>query len=634
VQTREDVKGVVTWSYVDGLGREIREERQDTDFGLTKRARKAPRTSFTVVFDALGNKVEEVEYDWLERKDLKLVTHYEYDGWGQQCCVIGPDGVRVHEQIDQQGSPQWRNGPVVTQYRESADGNTLTGKTVSWLNKFGEPARVERFYADGKLYSVHQTFHDGLGRLAREIDARGEEEAFARDAFDRLVDHTLANGAVVHRDYAPHSSEDLPTLIKVIHQDGKTESVLGHQAFDGLDRMIVSITGGRRRAMKYEHGQRQPKFVTTPKNHTIEYEYAPPLGEEPLGRRLVDANVNARYEYDLQNARLTACSEQPEVEGRALDPAQFQGLAREYFSNGELKSETRTLGQEDPFEMSYVHSLRGRLLAYTDVLGQLQAYEHDDQGRLVFTSLGTTSSRFEYDDLGRTRCFTTVEGDEVTGQRLTTELEYDDFEREKLRRFIFTDAIQELEQAYSVVDAIERKTLTEIGAKPEENVLLREEHFEYDTRARLEYYTSDGPLSPVDPHDVVIEAQEFYLDDIDNIEEVRTWHADGRIDAIYAFDNPEDPAQLTGMVVTTLRGEKLINADGRWEFSAVGVETLSRQVIVLEYDPDGNLVRDEAGRFLSYDPLGRLVSVELPGSGEVGSYGYDPLDRLAGQSIA
>ena len=53
---------------------------------------------------------------------------------------------------------------------------------------------------------------------------------------------------------------------------------------------------------------------------------------------------------------------------------------------------------------------------------------------------------------------------------------------------------------------------------------------------------------------------------------------------------------------------------------------------VLEYDPDGNLVRDEAGRTLGYDPLGRLVSVELPGGGEVGSYGYDPLDRLADQS--
>lgn len=53
-------------------------------------------------------------------------------------------------------------------------------------------------------------------------------------------------------------------------------------------------------------------------------------------------------------------------------------------------------------------------------------------------------------------------------------------------------------------------------------------------------------------------------------------------------------------------------------------------VISLTYDPDGNLVSDEAGRTLSYDPLGRLLEVSMP-AGDV-RYRYDPQDRLADET--
>ncbi|WP_235428099.1 RHS repeat-associated core domain-containing protein [Xenorhabdus khoisanae] len=57
------------------------------------------------------------------------------------------------------------------------------------------------------------------------------------------------------------------------------------------------------------------------------------------------------------------------------------------------------------------------------------------------------------------------------------------------------------------------------------------------------------------------------------------------------------------------------------------------QTITLEYDADGRMTRDEAGRTLGYDATGRLVSVSGQGiSG--GIYGYDALDRLVSQHVS
>lgn len=54
--------------------------------------------------------------------------------------------------------------------------------------------------------------------------------------------------------------------------------------------------------------------------------------------------------------------------------------------------------------------------------------------------------------------------------------------------------------------------------------------------------------------------------------------------------------------------------------------------ISLLYDKAGRLVRDEAGRTLRYDAMGRLIRVESPLQGS-GDYGYDAFDRMAWQQV-
>lgn len=57
------------------------------------------------------------------------------------------------------------------------------------------------------------------------------------------------------------------------------------------------------------------------------------------------------------------------------------------------------------YSMAYRYSLRGLILAYTDVLGNTQDYEYDFEkgGRVCSTRLGKIASCFTYDELGSVR---------------------------------------------------------------------------------------------------------------------------------------------------------------------------------------------------------------------------------------
>ncbi|MBA1194245.1 RHS repeat protein [Pseudomonas entomophila] len=632
-QTSEDVKGVITRTWVDGLNRAVAVERHDADNPDELRI-PAFRASQAMVYDGLGNLVEETEYDWLDYDPVSIdarprqqtgrpvqataaetgyTTCYLYDDWGQLYCQVPPNGVKHFEQTAPQGDEHWRLGPVQTVWRESADGELRdagsgellqpgglgrTGKTVTRFNLFEQPVQVERFGIDRSSmadtpYSVQRNHYDGLGRLTAEIDARNATQQSTYDVFDRLVDRTLADGSVVHRDYATHSSEDLPVSIQV------GSKVLGEQRFDGLDRMIESTTGGRVRKLFYLPGQGQPHKVITPAGETIEYRYNLQLSEQPVYRKVVNPdsttrtqNLEATFSFDSKNARLVDCAEQE------------QALQRTYFSFGAVKSETRGIEGEQ-YTMHYQASLRERELSYTDVLGQTQHYAYNAAGDLHETTLGGLSARFHYDTLGRQFKVHTEDG----AQYLTTTLTFDEFDRETLRTFDIGGTVQTLHQSYDVRDALVSRTLAE------GQTTLRAETYQYDDRARLEKYTSEGELSPVDPFGKVIQEQLFRLDELDNITQVRTRFPEGSNTARYLFDNAADPAQLTG-----IRNNH--------------PDYLPREV-ELTYDKNGNLIEDDESRVLSYDPLGRLVEVNVPACGDTPAqscvYGYDPVDRLASQ---
>jgi RHS repeat-associated protein len=579
-QEATDVKGVKTKTLFDGLSRVIKEQRQDKD-NLTGARAEEFRDTYFARYNALGQLAEETERDWCSANtadDLVLTSQYSYDDWGQESSRIRPDGVEEHELTD----------PIALTVTTWIEG---MGKTVTRNNLFEKPDSVSRYNlgedpSDPLVEpSEHFYYYDGLGRTDHEIDALERVTTYGYDVFDRMVRSTLPDSAVVERRYAPHSSGDLPDWIGV---DG---AELGQQEFDGINRMIKSITGGRVTEYCFNPGQTQPYKVIRPSLQEVSYVYEPALGEDPL-KRTTKSGIAATYEYDDKNARLKWTEE----DGLKL--------TREYFTNGEIKSETREQADSPPLSMYYYYSRQARLLKYTDVLEQDQTYVHDKlTGQLKSTTLGTTTSKFDYNSLGLTEQIETVDG----AQSLTIKLTYDGLGHEILREFDFGAGLtQQLSQVYNKVDQLVQRTLTEGEA------VLRDETYEYDIRGRLELYNCSGTQPPVDPYNRPINTQLFLFNELDNLVRVDTYSPGGRHRAQYYYDTEMDPTQLISVV------------------SKFGNEP--EETITLKYDLDGNLVRDEVGRTLCYDDIGRLKSVSgLPGETPSG-YRYTSLDRLDSQS--
>ena len=180
--------------------------------------------------------------------------------------------------------------------------------------------------------------------------------------------------------------------------------------------------------------------------------------------------------------------------------------------------------------------------------------------------------------------------------------------REITRSFDLNGVEQQLTQVYNAVDALVSRTLKE-GPNP-----LRAETYGYDSRGRLVLYTSEGDQSPVDPYGKVIKKQVFRFDAIDNLTRVTTTYEnlDGTSGTNVAdyFYGGVDPAQLT----------KVTNTPTGFGYPAE---------IVLEYDDDGHMVRDEEGRTLEYDELGRLTHVSGLAGETPTDYHYDPQDTLS-----
>jgi YD repeat-containing protein len=602
-QTAFDVKNVQTLTLVDGLNRPVKEQRLDVDDLLEQGATKLHDT-YEAQYDHLGQLTSETQIDWLDKAPLKLTTRFEYDDWGEQQAETGPDGVTQHTETAYVNDSTHK-GKTTSVWRIGTSKAT-TGKTKTWYDAANNPVKVERLDLKNQVASRAVNEYDGLGRAAKEtvgiVTSQLRVEEHLYDIFGRQTIHTLGDKNKVTRAYALHSEQDLPTSIRV------STTVLGTQTFDGLGRLESATTGGRLQKYEYDKGQTKPARVFKYKKDKvtydlIHYEYNPVLNEEPT-KRYLDSEASSESLADIGIATYTF---DPEKAWLVDFDTPEQKVKRTYFSTGQVKTETRDLGENKPYEMAYRYSLQSRSESYTDVLGQKQTYTYDAVGRLQSTRLGDLATEFTYDAFGRMESYTTREG----SQSLATTLTYDDFEREHTRTFDFGTVKQTLTQLYDDFDGMKQRTLTEGGK------VLRDEHYEYDQRGRLTSYTCKGendqsmPLQP--PEDAwgnKIYKQVFTFDAADNIKTLTTTDLDNHIHrTAYDFKNT-DPAQLSGFTHFPYGND--------------------RKVVELEYDDYGNMIKDEEGRMLVYDALNRLVSVSDGEQTQL--YTYDAKDVLTGTS--
>jgi RHS repeat-associated protein len=604
---------VKTRTLLDGLGRPVREERDHVDSAIPERFKDIYSAKYT----AWNTLDEETQYDWLPaplNQTLALTSHFEYDDWGQQSCVIGPDGVQSHQTLDPIGN---REGPVQRNWVQSAGMTPLiSGLTEIRLNTFGKPDQVLSLDANEQPLGSQTYLYDGLGRCTKQIDELQHETLFEYDAWLRMVSSTLPDYCVVSRDYAGHSSAELPIALTVTEPDGVTRTLAGEQVFDGLGRLTQVTAGQRTEHYAYDRDRTQVKRKTTAAGESIEFEYNLLLTDQPVSSYSPDETAD--FSYDNTSGRLTRAKNELGVR------------TYEYDVHNRLSSESWIDAQDAAWQTLYVSSLAGRQLKRTELrtfklgtskLGTTKLkttelkktehekdagagldtlYHYDSMGRVERIEQGNLLALVGYNTLSQVNRIITQ--NVAAGTQLVTELEYDEQGREILRSLhLDGHPSQSLEQAWRADGLLERRHLKAGGAD------VLEETFNYDNRGRLQKHICSGTRLPTDSLGRKITQQIFSFDTLDNLVITVTDFNDGQNErAIFKY-REDDPCQLKEILYTPSR--------------ATPDPTFA-------YDDNGNQLNDQDGQLLNYDSQSRLTFAMVPIDQTYTEYGYDSHDHL------
>ncbi|PHM25301.1 RHS repeat domain-containing protein [Xenorhabdus ehlersii] len=539
--------------------------------------------------DSWGRVVTQTRHDWLPVENgtdsasrvVQVSSHQriEYDDWGKAHRITQDTGGSIQHDYD----PVTRTAQITRQ----AEGLSFSQCTVKY-NKRHQPVTLTLYDSQGKQHSQQYHHYDGLGRLRATFDALGQKTEYAYDLLGRLLTISYSDGTVVRKSYAPFTADSLVTQIAV------GDKVLGTRSFDSLHRSISTTSGGRTYCSSYQGENPYPSQIIDPLGQTTLYTYEPLLGQ---ALTQVDAGeIQQRFTYDPKTGVMTEAS-----------AAQRATHSMGYTASGRLQRETFRFEDAKAGaarEANYTYSPVGGLTAYQDVTGKNCHVSFDEFGRPIAARDADIDVVLTYDAASRVKSWCVH--DKQHDKTLTTTLSFDDFERETQRQIQTETDTLTLEQTYTVTGQIASRMTRSQNAG-----LLRQENYTYDpARYWLTVYHCTGSECPRDAYGFSITRQRFTYDHLGNILTCVTTLNDGSCDTATFTYNPSDPCQLHTVTHT------------HPDYPAT---------ITLVYDAAGRLIHDEAGRHLTYDVLGRLISASL--SDTTSTYTYDATNRLVLQQM-
>lgn len=586
VTTEKDAFGNQVRHCFDGAGRNVSQQRLDTD------ATQRWFDMATRQYNLLGEYLSGTGQDWLtaDATAYRVQGAAEYDGWGTQSVLSFSDNTRSLREAD----------PISLTMSQSSQGGSgeyalSSGKITTLLDEKSRlPLQIVQYNAAGDKHGVRQYVYDGLNRVREEKDERGNITLYTYDDYGRELTRTLADGTVVTREYAPHLSGAYAVAICVTGPDasGTTQTwTVGTRQYDSLARLTKEVVGGRETLYCYDGASPVPAQVTQPSGDVLKYTYIAELDNSLSS--VTGSGIKQTLGYDNKTGDLLQA-----MEGDAENSA-------EWTPSGQLREEHFT---RDGVSRQATHSwtLGGEPATYTDITGGQTVYKRNAHGQVVSITDGALTVELTYDVLQRL-CNQTV-ADNASDSALITELTYDDFNRETLRVLTDDDGTElSVEQRWYDNGQLKWRQTRQDGD------VLREEQYDYDSRNRLVTYTVTGTEPPPDGYGNRLSAQNYQYDALNNLTVVTTTLADGSTDnATYHYQNADDPTQLSAVMHTHAAYPPSVS---------------------LEYDANGRMSKDEAGRLLSYDAAGRLRDVD--GGGETkGTYGYNALDQLVSQNVS
>lgn len=599
---KTDALGNKEKSCFDGIGRAISWKSFDIETGEWYDTASCVHNSF-------GEIIAETALDWLtdssdnnqlfsiksemaddgwevitknvNNKSFSLKSNVIHDGWGMKKEINFSIGIKRLQEIDPINLTE-------SVYNHGVSGpNSMTSSCLFTEREKTSEFPIRTIVKDtmGNEYSHCTYCWNGLGQLLEEQDELQAVTKRTYDPYDRVLTQTLPDGTVLKRTYAPHSTENKIASISVtgLNADGNIQTwLLGTQKFDSLGRLTECASGGRTTVYSYQDALTVPSLVTLPSGKTVIYTYIPELGNS-ISSVKADG-ITQDFRYASTSGKLIRAQE---AESK---------VEKNWLSNGQLKNEVFSVNKSTR-RAEYKHTLNGSPVSYTDIAGHKMQYIMDEHGRTIQIIDDGLTIDLTYDALDRLTTQKIQSCESPTF--VTTALNYDIFGREIERKVIDNKGITVI-----LSQTWQKNSLLATRTTEKNDLKLRQEKFSYDNRNRLVSYDALGDILPMDSYGNLMTSQTYGYDALNNIISVRTTLIDNSIDnATYHYLNPDDPMQLT----------KVTHSHKKYP-----------ETIMLSYDTEGRMTSDDAGRFLTYDDIGRLISV----NGNNGKYSYDALNRL------
>ena len=593
VTVQKDALGNQQRTLFDGAGRAVRSDVYDSDLS------RAWYPMSMVYHDALGRTVKQVSFDWSEQDrqagagtpSIHVQSESVYDDWGNLARQSGAGTTEVIEYDP--------IGCVKTGYRHlTSDATRVESKMVTRLDPVSQrPIEVTVLDPEGETLGHVQSVWDGLGRLRKRTDIDGHASVWDYDVYGRVTQQTLPDGSVVEQRYAPDQLGEAATQIGMRANADADLTVIGTRRYDGQGRLSENVCGARRSTYHYgSAASGSPDQVSLPSGVTLGYQYIAEMGDALSQLTATDAKneevVVKQFAYDPRSY---------------LAVSQLEGSSAgrfEYTVSGALKTE-RQIYEGREHVAGYTYTLGGLAQTYTGVDQAKASYSRDASGRVTLIEEPGLTAALTYDAWGRLSQRKVSAQD---GRELTTRLAYDALGREISRRI--EDGAQHsvlIKQSWSNSGLLtSRQTL-------QNDEPVKYEAYQYDSRRRLVEYTVSGQSAPKQ-HGNTVAGQSYVYDACNNLTGVITTHTDDTFDtASYHYDNPADVNQLSSIDYT---------------------HQTYPSAVRLEYDAQGRMIKDEAGRALTYDVLGRLAQVQCESEESASSrYAYDATDRLIAQTV-
>lgn len=578
VTLETDAAGNQTKTYYDGAGREITQQRLDVD-GETQQWFEISSQSYNALGEISSNSVS----DWLtgSSKHYRLGSTFAYDGWGILSSRMFSDGTTSQQVTDMGALTQ-----TISVSGGAGPKERHSGTLKTQLSQSSRLPLTETWYdTSGKVKGVRAYEWDGLGRLLKNTDEMDISTEMYYDSLGRVLKQTTPDGRTVKYKYAGHLTGNQVTSVSVTRDSDGVTWELGTQEFDSLGRITKHVCGGRVTLNAYRGSSPFPCKVTLPSGSVLEYEYIPEMGNV-LKSMKMQGGEEQTFLYNVKTGSLLEAS------------GSGTRISNTINSSGSLKAESFAVGG-DIRTTGYTRTLAGEVETYKDVAGKKIRYNLDSFGRLISVQDAELTACLGYDALGRLHSQSVKSTEYDT--TLTTLLTYDDFGREITRSITYDNNTLKITQSWQYNGLLDSRS-TALNSKN-----IRHEQYIYDFNNRLSQYIVHGLLKQQDAYGYDINRQVYQYDVLNNLTSVTTTLLDETTDiATYHYRNVSDPTQLTSVTHTHKKYPKTIE---------------------LQYDANGCMTRDEAGRILSYDAMGRLTGV----NGSC-SYSYDSLSRLVKRS--